>query len=170
MDQLQFCPQCGEQTLLWDGEKKLSCNRCGFVMYHNCAAAVAVVIKCGDEIMLTKRNQEPGKGKLDLAGGFTDPKESAEETCARELKEELNININPRNLKILMTLPNVYHYNNIDYNTLDIFFEYPVEEKFSVELDVNEVSEVIWIPETEINLNEIAFDSQRRFFEKYLNK
>ena len=169
MNQLQFCPQCGEQTLLWDGEKKLYCNRCGFVMYHNCAAAVAVVIKYGDEIMLTKRNQEPGKGKLDLAGGFVDPKESAEETCERELFEELNIRIRPENLKILMTLPNVYHYKNIDYNTLDIFFEYQVDEKFNVKLEEHEVSEVIWIKEDKINLEDIAFDSQKRFFEKYLN-
>ncbi len=168
MNQLQFCPQCGEQTLLWDGEKKLSCNRCGFVMYHNCAAAVAVVIKCGDEIMLTKRNQEPGKGKLDLAGGFTDPKESAEETCERELYEELNIRINQNNLKILMTLPNVYHYKNIDYNTLDIFFEYQVDEKFDVKLEENEVSEIVWIKDSEINLDDIAFDSQKRFFKRYL--
>lgn len=170
MDELHFCPKCGEETLIWDGEKKLSCKQCSFVLYHNCAAAVAVVIRCGNEIMLTKRNQEPGKGKLDLAGGFTDPKESAEETCARELKEELSIDINPENLKILLTLPNVYRYKDIDYNTLDIFFEYKVEEKFDVNLDINEVSEIKWLKEDEIDLNEIAFDSQKRFFQKYLNR
>lgn len=167
MNHLKYCPQCGGKTLLWDGEKRWSCSECHYVLFHNCAAAVAVIIKFGNEIMLTRRNQEPGKGKLDLAGGFTDPKESAEMTCVRELYEELKISILPERLKFLMTLPNVYHYKGIDYNTLDIFFEYNVEEKFSTTLEFSEVSEVVWIPISEINTEEIAFNSQKIFFEKY---
>lgn len=117
--------------------------------------------------MLTRRNQEPGKGKLDLAGGFVDPRESAEETCARELYEELKFKIDPRRLKMVMTLPNVYHYKGIDYNTLDIFFEYPVEEKLAVTLEQSEVSEVVWLKVSEIDLEEIAFESQKKFFAEY---
>ena len=75
MKHLKFCPKCGNGSLVFDGEKKFSCGHCDFVMYHNCAAAVAVVIRCGDEVFLTKRNQNPKIGKLDLAGGFTDPPE-----------------------------------------------------------------------------------------------
>jgi hypothetical protein len=68
-----------------------------------------------------------------------------------------------------MSLPNVYHYKEIDYNTLDLFFEYEVEEKFEVkDLELHEISETIWIKKSEINLNDIAFDSQRKFFESYL--
>ena len=89
MKHLKYCPKCGQETLIFDGEKKFSCSQCDFVMYQNIAAAVAVLIRCEDELLLTKRNQNPKIGKLDLAGGFTDPKESAEETCSRELKEEL---------------------------------------------------------------------------------
>lgn len=169
MNQLKFCPKCGENSLVFDGEKKFSCSNCDFVMFHNCAAAVAVVIRCGNEIFLTKRNQNPGIGKLDLAGGFTDPNESAEKTCARELKEELGIDIDIKKLKFLMSLPNVYHYKEIDYNTLDIFFEYEVEEKFEVKkLELHEISETVWIKKSEINLEEIAFDSQKKFFNLYL--
>lgn len=167
MKHLKFCPQCGGETLLWDGEKKWSCSSCNYILFHNCAGAVAVVIRRGDDIMLTIRNQEPGKGKLDLAGGFVDPRESAEETCARELYEELKFKIDPRRLKMVMTLPNVYHYKGIDYNTLDIFFEYPVEEKFAVTLEQSEVSEVVWLKVSEIDLEEIAFESQKKFFAEY---
>lgn len=169
MNHLKFCPKCGEKTLIFDGEKKFSCSNCGFVMYQNCAAAVAVVIKCGDEIFLTKRNQNPRLGKLDLAGGFTDPKESAEETCYREIWEELGIEIDIKKLKFLKSFPNVYHYKEIDYNTLDLFFEYEVEEKIEVKkLELHEISETIWIKKSEINLEDIAFDSQKKFFETYL--
>ena len=129
-----------------------------------------MVVICGDEILLTKRNQEPAKGKLDLAGGFTDPRESAEFTCLRELKEELDIEIDIEKLRFLMSLPNIYHYKGIDYNTLDLFFEYRVEEKFSVNLEKSEIAETVWVKKENIQLEDIAFPSQRLFFERFLNK
>ncbi len=169
MINLKFCPKCGHETLQFDGKNKLYCTHCDFVIYHNCAAAVAVVIRYKDEILLTKRNQNPGMGKLDLAGGFTDPEESAEETCVRELKEEMGAEIDKTRLKFLMSLPNVYQYKNIDYNTLDLFFEYELKEKSFVEkLETREISEIVWVKLSELNLDEIAFESQKNFFRQYL--
>lgn len=168
MKNLSFCPSCGKQTLNWDQEKKWSCTQCSFVLYNNVAGAVAVVIRCGDELFLTKRNQEPKKGKLDMAGGFIDPKESAENTCKRELFEELKLIIDTSRLQYLASLPNVYQYKEIDYNTIDLFFEYNVEKKFAVDLELSEISDAVWIPLKEINLDDIAFDSQKKFLENYL--
>lgn len=167
MEYLKFCPKCGNESLSWDGEKKWNCKDCDYVLFHNVAGAVAVVIKCGDEILLTRRNQEPKKGKLDLAGGFVDPKETAEETCARELFEEMKIKIDISKLKYLASLPNIYEYKNIIYNTLDLFYEYESEEKFEVKLEISEISETVWLKIKDINPAEIAFDSQRFFLEKY---
>lgn len=169
MKNLKFCPKCGHQTLQWDGDKKWSCSDCDYVLYHNVAGAVAVLIKYKDEILFTKRNQEPKKGKLDLAGGFVDPKESAEETCVRELFEEMKIKVDISQLKYLASLPNVYEYKNINYNTLDLFYEYEVSEKFEVDLEISEISETVWLKKTEIKLEEIAFDSQKIFFKNYIN-
>ena len=166
MIDLKFCPKCGNETLQWDGEKKWSCSNCDYVLFHNVAGAVAVLIRCGDEILFTKRNQEPKKGKLDLAGGFVDPKESAEETCVRELFEEMKIEVDISKLKYLASLPNVYVYKNIPYNTLDLFYEYEVEEKLEVKLEISEISETFWLKKSEIDIEEIAFDSQKYFFEK----
>ena len=168
MEELTFCPKCGSETLRWDGEKKLSCEECTFVLYHNCAAAVAVIIRYEDKILLTKRNQEPAKNKLDLAGGFVDPAESAEQTCYRELLEEMSLKIDIHQLKILGTLPNVYRYKDINYNTLDVFFEYVVDGVFEVTLEQQEISEVRWIALSDIDLDDIAFESQRLFLKKYL--
>lgn len=167
MDYLKFCPKCGNESLNWDGEKKWNCKVCDYVLFHNVAGAVAVVMKCGDEILLTRRNQEPKKGKLDLAGGFVDPKESAEETCARELFEEMKMRIDISKLKYLASLPNIYEYKNIIYNTLDLFYEYESEKKFEVNLEISEISETVWLKIQDINPDDIAFDSQRIFLEKY---
>lgn len=163
---LDFCPKCGEKQLEWNG-KKWSCD-CGFSLYHNVAGAVAVLITHGDEIFLTRRNQEPKKGKLDMAGGFVDPHESAETTCRRELEEELKIHIDESRLKYLASLPNVYQYNGIDYNTLDLFYQYEVESKFEVTLEESEISETLWVSAKDLQLEEIAFDSQKEFLRNYL--
>ncbi|WP_346986613.1 NUDIX domain-containing protein [Chryseobacterium sp. POE27] len=103
-----------------------------------------------------------------MAGGFVDPRESAEETCKRELFEELQLDVDISNLKYLTSLPNVYQYKEIDYNTIDLFYEYNVTEKFEVNLDVSEISEAAWIPLKELNLEDLAFDSQKKFFKEYL--
>lgn len=170
MKTLKYCPSCGNESLNWDGEKKWSCPHCNFTLYNNVAGAVAVVIRYRDEIYLTRRNRDPKKGKLDLPGGFVDPRESAEETCKRELFEELQLEVYISNLKYLTSLPNVYQYKEIDYNTIDLFYEYTVSEKFQVKLDISEISEAVWIPLKELDLDEIAFDSQKKFFEDYRRK
>ena len=131
--------------------------------------AVAVIIKFNDEILFTRRNQEPKKGKLDLAGGFVDPKESAEETCVRELFEEMKIKVDISQLKYLASLPNTYEYKNILYNTIDLFYEYEVAEKLELQLELSEISETIWLKKNEVNIEDIAFDSQKIFFKNYIN-
>ena len=168
MSDLKYCPKCGNETLNWDEEKKWSCSNCDYVLFHNVAGAVAVIIKHQDEILFTRRNQEPKKGKLDLAGGFVDPKESAEETCVRELFEEMKIKVDIAQLKYLASLPNTYEYKKILYNTIDLFYEYEMSEKVGFELELSEISETIWIKKDQINLEDIAFDSQKLFFETYI--
>lgn len=169
MIQLKFCPQCGQETLQWDGVKKWTCSNCNFTLYNNVAGAVAVIIVHQGKIMFTRRNQEPKKDFLDLPGGFVDPEESAEHTCERELYEELKLNIDPEKLKYLGSLPNVYEYKNIDYHTIDLFYEYSLPTMSDLHLEKSEISEVIWIGKNELELTQIAFESQRKFLEKYKN-
>lgn len=168
MKHLKFCPKCGHETLLWDGEKKWTCSNCDYTMFHNVAGAVAVIIKHKDEILLTRRNQDPKIGKLDLAGGFVDPKESAEETCVRELQEEMQIEVDISQLKYLGSLPNIYEYKEITYNTIDLFYEYEVANKFEVQLEISEISETLWIKKSDLNSEDIAFDSQKAFLKNYV--
>jgi NAD+ diphosphatase len=132
------------------------------VLYHNIAAAVAVIIKHDDKILFTVRNVEPDKGKWDLPGGFVDPNENAEEAACRELKEELGINLSPDNLKYITTSPNNYLYRNVPYRTMDIFYEYAVN---SNEINItaeDEIKDLIWVKSNEIELDKIGFVSIRK--------
>lgn len=169
MNKLPFCPQCGKQSLAWTDDIKWHCENCDFVLFHSCVAAVAIVVKYEDEILFTRRNQNPGKNLLDLPGGFVDPNESAESAAKRELKEELNLSIDPFNLKYLCSLPNDYHYKGIDYRTLDLFFEYTTHTKDEMRKEQKEISDILWISKNNLTLNELAFDSQKKFFSSYLS-
>ncbi len=167
MENLQFCPKCGNKSLTFVNDKNLYCNDCDFTLYHNVAGAVAVIVKCGNEILFARRNRNPQRGKLDLVGGFVDAYETAERACQREIKEELSLDVDTSKLRYINSLPNQYPYKDIVYHTIDLFYEYQLEEKPTFELEKEEIQEVVWVSIDKINLEELAFESQKLFFSKF---
>ena len=151
-----YCPACGSSDIDFDNTKKFSCRDCSFTYYHNVAAAVAAILESDNKIVLIKRAKEPGKGKLDLPGGFVDPKESAEEAVKREIKEELKIDI--REPKYLGSYPNIYRYEGVIYHTCDLFF-YSKIDALPTDFDRTEIEELILINPLEIPDDKIAFES-----------
>jgi len=136
--------------------KKVVCRDCSLTYYHNVAAAAAAILECNKKIVLIKRAREPGKGKLDLPGGFVDPKESAEEALRREIKEELKIEVGK--LKYLGSHPNIYKYEGVLYHTCDLFF-YSKIDALPTYFDRTEIEELILINPFEIPDDKIAFES-----------
>jgi ADP-ribose pyrophosphatase YjhB (NUDIX family) len=136
--------------------------------YNNTAAAVAVVIKCGSEVMLTRRNQDPSHGKLDLAGGFIDFEETAENACRRELFEEMQIEVDESRLKYICSIPNTYPYKDILYHTMDLFFEYEVTENLMLYSKSMRFLIQSGLRKMKLILNEIAFESQNYFLKKQI--
>ena len=163
---VKFCPKCGTENLQQSGNK-LFCENCDFVLYQNTAAAVAVLLKHGNEILFTVRNQEPGKGLLDLPGGFCDPEETGEHTCKREIYEELQLDLDEDKFSYLGSRPNIYPYKDVVYNTLDLFYEYELSEKPRTTLEEKEISGIEWVEKDNIDLNRLAFESQKLFLAKY---
>ena len=162
----KFCPNCGSQNLSYTNNFKLHCFDCDFVLYHNIAAAVAVVFTFEDKILFTVRNVDPDKGKLDLPGGFIDPNENAEEAACREIQEELGLEISSSNLKYITTSPNNYLYKNVPYRTMDIFYECELK---STTISINakdEIKDLIWIKRSEIDLDKIGFVSIRKVIQE----
>jgi NAD+ diphosphatase len=151
-----YCPACGAESIVFDGTKKFSCQDCSFTYYHNVAAAVGAILEYDKKIILIRRAKEPGKGKLDLPGGFVDPKESAEEALKREIEEELRIDVG--RLKYLGSCPNIYKYEGEVYNTCDLFF-YSKINTFPTDYDRTEVEELISINPLVIPNDKIAFES-----------
>ncbi|MDO5607860.1 MAG: NUDIX domain-containing protein [Capnocytophaga sp.] len=162
-----YCPHCGSSHVEFPNHVRFLCHDCGFVYFHNIAAAVAVVFRHEDKLLFTVRNQEPDKGKWDLPGGFIDPNENAEEAACRECKEEMGLEIHPSQLKYITTHPNNYPYKNVPYRTMDIFFECPLESTQISVLAPDEIKDLLWVKCSEIDLDNIGFVSIRNVVEKY---
>lgn len=165
----KYCMQCGQESLTFENNRKFHCSQCDFVLYHNCAAAVAVLIFCKDQLLFARRNREPKKGLLDLPGGFCDPNETAEHTCSRELQEELGWVISPSNFRYLGSRPNLYSYRGVTYHTMDLFYTCEIEEQPETTLELSELSAIEWKHLNELDLNELAFESQKAFLKEHFS-
>ena len=91
--QFRFCPRCGSQGPADRGDSAVGCSACGYVYYHSAVAAVVGIVEYRDRIVVTRRANEPHKGMWAIPGGFVEHGESLEAALARELKEELNLEI-----------------------------------------------------------------------------
>ncbi len=165
----RYCPNCKSQEFKFIDGKKFLCKDCHFTYYHNVAGAVAVILHQGQNILFTVRNEAPSKGKLDLAGGFIDPQETAENAAKRELKEEIGIAIDTSKLCYVGTEPNRYLYNGIEYNTIDLFYTYELTEEIK-EINHSEISHLVWIHIKDIDEYQLAFDSMKKFFQNNKKK
>jgi NADH pyrophosphatase NudC (nudix superfamily) len=167
----RFCPNCSSKNFTYQNNFKFHCSECDFVLYHNIAAAVALVFTYDDKILFTERNVDPDKGKLDLPGGFIDPNETAEEAACREISEELGLTITTSDLKYITTSPNNYIYKNVAYRTMDIFYECKLESDVISINAADEIKSLIWIKRNEIDLSKIGFVSIRSVIgDRYLVK
>jgi ADP-ribose pyrophosphatase YjhB (NUDIX family) len=174
-----FCPSCGSPKIQFDQSHKFSCPACGFVYYHNTAAATGCVIRGKQGILLLKRGKDPAKGKLDLPGGFVDPGEGALEGLYRELREEIGwMPELPKGpgaahvFTLFASFPNTYPYKNIVYNTCDLFFtlEAPDLTEADLKLQEGEIGGCRFVQPGDIDMEELAFDSTRRAMRAYLER
>ena len=141
--------------------KSIVCTECGFEFYFNPAAAVAgIILNDKGQLLVTVRAHDPGKGQWDLPGGFTDPAETAEHALAREIKEELNLDVD--SMDYWMSAPNEYLYKGITYPTLDTAFICHISN-FSDLKAMDDVEQVLLVPPEEIDLARFAFSSIRAF-------
>jgi ADP-ribose pyrophosphatase YjhB (NUDIX family) len=165
-----YCPSCASKDIRFIDNHVFRCPDCGFVYYHNTAAATALVVDTGGQIMFVRRGKEPAAGKLDLPGGFVNPHEGAVEGLIRECREELGWAPEPKSLVMFASFPNIYPYKNIVYNTCDLYFSVMEHglKKDTLRLQQSEISGVEFIKYDEIPFNNIAFDSTRSAVHFYL--
>jgi 8-oxo-dGTP pyrophosphatase MutT (NUDIX family) len=177
-----FCPSCASQKIRFEDGKVFRCPDCGFVYYHNIAAATGCVISVPDSgterIVFLIRSKQPSVGRLDLPGGFVDIGEGTLDGLYRELREEIGwtppIPAGAKLasvFKLFASFPNVYEYRGVKYNTCDMYFSIsaPSLKVEELRLEQSEISDVCFLKPEEIDYDKLAFESTRRAVRAYLD-
>ena len=166
LETFHFCPKCGAKKFEIKDAGSKKCAVCGFWYYANASAAVTPFILDGnDNLICTLRKEDPGKGKMDLPGGFVDIGERIEDALIRETKEELNIDIT--DAKFLFSFPNVYAFGGYTQHPIDLFFECKAKDLSTLKAG-DDVSEIILIKKSEINPQDFVFESSRNAVKAWL--
>jgi NAD+ diphosphatase len=98
----RFCGRCGGRTAPAGEPLARRCTNCGALHYPRLAPAVLVSVSDGDRLLLARSAHFPARMYSTLAG-FVEPGESLEETAAREVREEVGIEV--RNLRYFGSQP-----------------------------------------------------------------
>lgn len=154
--EFRYCPHCGKSQIHALGVKKFQCTACGFVYFHNTASAVAGILWKENAILLARRAKKPGQGLLDFPGGFVDFEETLEQALIREIKEELNLDI--EKFWYFTSVPNTYIYEGVIYYTSDAFFTCKIKDWNSLRCNA-EITEIVWMKPETIQPEMLAFDS-----------
>ena len=88
----QFCGRCGSATEDHPSERSKKCPTCAQVHYPRLAPAVIVLVERGDQILLGRSAHFP-PGMYSTLAGFVEPGESLEQTVAREIAEEVGVQV-----------------------------------------------------------------------------
>ncbi|WP_018989896.1 NAD(+) diphosphatase [Aromatoleum toluclasticum] len=88
----RYCGRCGTATEPHAGERSRVCPGCGMVHYPRLAPAMMALVRRGDELLLARSPHFP-EGMFSALAGFVEPGESLEQTLAREVREEVGIEI-----------------------------------------------------------------------------
>lgn len=88
----RYCGRCAHPTELSKTERVRTCPRCRVPFYPRVPPAVIVLIERPGEVLLARNASFPRPWFSTLAG-FVEPGESLEETVAREVREEVGLEV-----------------------------------------------------------------------------
>ena len=166
LDKFKYCPVCGSSHFEINNFKSKKCQDCGFTYYFNASAAnVALILNEKKELLVVRRKNNPGKGMLDLPGGFMDMNETGEEGVVREVKEETGLDA--IDIQYQFSYPNTYLYSGLLVHTLDMFFKIQVKDLSHIEA-MDDAAAYYWIPLSDIHIEEFAFDSTKNGLKRFL--
>lgn len=162
----KYCPKC-QAKLEEATSRHISCVKCGFDFYINPGPTVSVIIENEKgELLLVKRKYAPKKGYWDIAGGFIEFNESAEEAARREIREELGITISV--FHYVASYADMYNFKKFEYHTLTLLYVARMPgQKIN---PADDVSAAKFFPLARIPWRRIAFNWMRPALREYIRR
>jgi ADP-ribose pyrophosphatase YjhB (NUDIX family) len=156
----RFCPKCAAPRAEGNAAPTpFRCVACGLVFDFNpTVAAAGLVFDATGRVILTRRAKEPAAGKFAAPGGFIDFGETAEDGLRREVREETGLEV--ANVRFLVSFPNLYHYRDVSYPVVDLYFTADAMNPEAAEA-LDGVTSIEWRRPDDVPDAEIAFESMR---------
>lgn len=98
----RYCSRCGALAEDKQDERAKICPICGFINYPRISPAIIVAIVNKDKLLLA-HNSRFAEGTYSVIAGFVEPGETFEKCVAREVKEEVGIDV--KNIKYFSSQP-----------------------------------------------------------------
>lgn len=155
----QFCGRCSIKMVPDRKERMLFCPACHNMVYPRISPAVIVGVTHGDKILMSKY---AGRAytRYALIAGFTEIGETAEQTVAREVMEEVGLKV--KNIRYYKSQPWAFSGSLL----LGFFAELDGDDE-SITLDTDELSEAGWFTKDEIELEDDNLSLTREMILKF---
>lgn len=88
----RFCGACAHPLEFDEADHALHCTQCGNRVYPRISPCIIVLIEDGDRILLA-HNTRFTTNRFSTLAGFVEAGETAEEAVAREIKEEVGVDV-----------------------------------------------------------------------------
>jgi ADP-ribose pyrophosphatase YjhB (NUDIX family) len=166
------CPNCGHTPLTTKSFQLQHCPQCDSNWYQNPkAAGAAILVDQHGRVGLITRATEPGKGSLDLVGGFVDLGETAEQATVREIKEELGVQIAESQLQALVTATTRYAYQTQNYHTLEVTFVTHVSDDIIDSMKPSDdVADITWFTIQDIPWERLTLEGSAYALRTYVER
>lgn len=154
----RFCGRCGNRLVPDHTERMLRCPVCGNMIYPRISPAVIVGVVNGDKLLMSKY---AGRAytKYALIAGFTEIGESAEQTVAREVMEEVGLQVK-----------NIHYYKSQPWafsGSLLMGYFAQLDGSDQITLDTSELSEAGWFTREEITLEDDHVSLTREMIQRF---
>ncbi|MDA0335554.1 MAG: NAD(+) diphosphatase [bacterium] len=87
-----FCGRCGTAADYHESDRARQCSSCGLLSFPRVSPAVIILIHRGDEFLLARNGRFP-QGRYSIIAGFVEAGEALEEAVAREIHEEVGLEV-----------------------------------------------------------------------------
>lgn len=140
----RFCGRCGSPMTLKEGHRSLHCSSCGHMVFPKISPAIIVLIKKGREILLA-RNSNFKSSFFSLVAGYVDAGETLEECVAREVNEEVGLEVT--NIRYYKSQPWPYS------SSLMVAFVADLTGPDIITVDGDEIAEAHWFTSDNLPLH-----------------
>ena len=143
----RYCGCCGRKNRISDRERMFYCEHCQTMIYPRISPAVivAVIDREKDRVIVTKRS-EASKG-MALISGFSEVGETVENTCHREVMEEVGVKI--KNLRYYKSQPWPYS------DSLLMGFTAELDGSDELHVDYSENTDAFWVERKDLGSSDL---------------